>query len=131
MGVVAFVPPAGPGVALHLGAAAVDFGQEPSALIGSEPSRETHGTVTVGPRPEVAPLPEPPVPVVLIGDGGRLDPTALLPQLAERHHLGGVEQLLLRGGPLRRHVGDLADLRQRQAPGPEGLSGSRQVVEQP
>src|SRR5581483_10385216 len=50
VGVVALVPIPGPGVALHLGAAGVDLGQEEGALVGGEPSREAHGAIAVGPR---------------------------------------------------------------------------------
>src|SRR5207248_7950371 len=53
VGVVAVVPPAGPGVALHGGAAGVELGQELPTLVGRQAGRHPERTVTVGPRPDV------------------------------------------------------------------------------
>src|SRR5438270_8119923 len=66
-----YQPPAR-GVAFHLSAAGIDLGQQPAALIGRQPGRDPHGTVTIRPGAQVAPLPQPPVSLAFVGDRRRL-----------------------------------------------------------
>jgi hypothetical protein len=130
VGVGALVPAARPGLGRHLVSAGVDLGQQAGPLVGGEPGGQTNGAVPIRPRPQVPAPAQPPVPLVLVDDGGGLDPAALLPQFAQRQLLGGVEQLLLGGGTLGRRLGDLSGLGFGETPGPEGGRHRRQVVEE-
>ena len=107
VGVKALVPAANSGVGHDLVSAGVDPSQQARSFVRSEACAQAHGAVTVGPRPEIPAPAQPPVPVFLVDDGGGLDPAALLPQLAQRQLLGGVDQLLFGRGTLGRRLRDL------------------------